>query len=102
MKQEYRDDKELYDQLEDYSTELIARETQILMDELREVELLRPKLHYQINALEAKIEEVEEAVFSFGKQVEELEERLEQLDPSSEKPGWLQWVLEGGPWRTTA
>lgn len=100
----YRKDLESYNQLAEASNEIIHQESQNLAHELREVELLRPKLQYEISALQAKVDEVEEGVGGFGKQVEELERRLAALEPISSNGGWWgtrwEWVMKWAPWRT--
>lgn len=84
--------------MDELGNEVIARESQVLMDELKEVELLRPKLQYEIEALEGKVDEVEEWVGGFGRQVEELERRVEGLEPASNMQGWLSWAWGWTPW----
>lgn len=92
---------EAYHHLEDMTNEILPRESRVLDDEIREVELLRPKLQYEITTLLAKVDEVEEWVGGFGRQVEELERRIIALEPSNQKKGWVQWALSWVPfWNT--
>ena len=94
----YRQNLDNYNHMDDLGNGVIERESQVLMDEFREVELLRPKLQYEIGVLKGKVDEVEEWVGGFGRQVEELERRVECLEPGSNIPGWLSWAWGWTPW----
>ncbi|KAI5807681.1 hypothetical protein DFH27DRAFT_547319 [Peziza echinospora] len=96
----YKNDVETYQQLEEISNELMPREFSDLEEKIREVELLRPKLQYEIGALQNKVEEVEEYVDGFRRQVEELERKIAALEPSTEKSGWLRLAQKWTSWNT--
>ena len=96
----YKNDVETYQQLEEISNELMPREFSDLEEKIREVELLRPKLQYEIGALKNKVEEVEEYVDGFRRQVEELERKIAALEPSTEKSSWLRLAQKWTSWNT--
>jgi len=98
----YRQDLDSCDHMDELGNGVIERESQMLMDELREVELLRPKLQYEVGALKGKVDEVEEWVGGFGRQVEELEKRVEGLEPASNMQGWLSWAWGWTSWGWTS
>lgn len=88
----YNEDLEMYHQMEEVGQHVIVQEQQAIGNEIREVELLKPKLQYEIETLQAKVDEVEEWVEGLGRQVEELERRTEMLEPGKERIGWMGWL----------
>lgn len=94
----YNNDLDMYHQMEELGSEIISREQQAMGDEIREVELLKPKLQYEVEALQAKVDEVEEWVEGLGRQVEELERRTGMLEPGKERVGWLGWLRSWVSW----
>lgn len=95
----YKADLDNVQHMNELGNGVIERESQVLMEELREVDLLRQKLQYEVGALRGKVDEVEEWVGSFGRQVEELEKRVEGLEPNKGEQGWVSWVWRWSPWR---
>ena len=65
-----------------------------LQDAVRSIEMLGAKLEYEINTLRGKVEDVEDTVFEFERQVLYVEARMQELENESRKEeGWLGWLL---------
>ena len=94
----YGIDLESYRHMQELGSVAIDRESHILVEDLRDVELLRPKLQYEIGTLRGKVDEVEEWVGGLGRQVEELEKRVDSLEPNYEEQGWVRWAWSWTPW----
>ncbi|KAI9805853.1 MAG: hypothetical protein M1825_000467 [Sarcosagium campestre] len=90
-----------YGRLRDYedvradSNGLLADERTHISDAVREVEVLSAKLEYEINALAAKVEDVEEGVEGFEKLVLDLEARAQELEAEEKKEpeSWLHRMM---------
>ena len=80
--------------LHDASDELLTEERANLADANKDVETLAAKLEYELNALESKVEDVENGVADFERLVRQIEVRAEDLDADSEaRVTWLGWSL---------
>ncbi|KAF4982004.1 hypothetical protein FDECE_17592 [Fusarium decemcellulare] len=75
------------------SHELLAEERSHLTEGLKEVELLVARLDYEINALLQKVIDVEDGIVTFERQVEDMEQRAEDLKIQLETEGWLHWLF---------
>lgn len=89
-----------YPRLEDYhvlqedSKDLLDQERLQLTEALKEIEVLGAKLEYEINALRGKVEDVEDGVAEFERQVLAVEDRVEELEYDMRpKEGWLHWAV---------
>ncbi|KAI5785873.1 hypothetical protein EDC01DRAFT_191436 [Geopyxis carbonaria] len=75
----------------------VEAEKQHLRDTIREAEMLGARMEYEVNAVESRIRDLEEAVSQWGRFVEELEDELAMTvkdDEGQEKRrGWIWW-----PW----
>lgn len=81
---------EEYEALHDDSKGILAQERAQLQDAVKDVEVLGAKLEYEINALRSKVEDVEDGVAEFERQVVFIEERAKELDDESRRRnGWL-------------
>jgi DNA repair exonuclease SbcCD ATPase subunit len=61
---------------------------------LRELDNVSDKLEYEIQALKGKVEDVEDFVDEFEKQVEYVCERAEELERTlGRREGWWHWIF---------
>ena len=84
--------------LQDASDELLSHEKAALTEANKEIETLGAKLEYELNALQSKVEEVEDGVVEFERQVGLIEARVkEQLSDDERfggpKEGWIGWLF---------
>lgn len=72
-----------------------AEERASLSEALKNVELLGAKLEYELNAVRSKVEDVEDGVTEFDRQVQELETRARDVK-GEEKivDGWSTWLFK--------
>jgi predicted protein tyrosine phosphatase len=89
-----------YERLEDFQTQkatsadMMANERQGLNEDLRNVEMLGAKLDYELNALNSRVEEVEDGVAEFERAVVHIESRVEELvNDGTRKDPWLSYVI---------
>lgn len=87
-----------YPRLEDYqmlrstSTDLLGEEKLSLTDALKGVEVLGAKLDYELNALQSKVEDVEDGIAEFERHILEIESRVDLLvDQEHGKDSWVPW-----------
>ncbi|KAI9763600.1 MAG: hypothetical protein M1840_000394 [Geoglossum simile] len=88
-----------YQHLDDYralrirSNTLLAGERARLAEAVKEVENLGEQLEYDVGALVTKVEDVEEGVADFERQVLDVEARVGALEAEEKaREGWLQWT----------
>ena len=91
---------EEYESLRQGTNDLIGEEKASLSDALKDIEVLSAKLEYELNALLSKVEDVEDGVSDFERQVQYLEERMAGLeDEETRDQPWyrrLSRLLLGG------
>ncbi|PHH91637.1 hypothetical protein CDD83_10923 [Cordyceps sp. RAO-2017] len=75
------------------SDELLAAERSGLGEAVKEVELLLARLEYEIGGLVQKVNDVEDGVLDFERQVAEVERRAEELKVQLETESWLHWFV---------
>ncbi|KAI9842764.1 MAG: hypothetical protein M1837_006947 [Sclerophora amabilis] len=68
-----------YQNLRDYVQNLLASEKANMTDIIREIEVLGAKLEYELNTLSAKVQDVEDGVAEFERQVSVVEIRAQEL-----------------------
>jgi hypothetical protein len=85
-----------YERLEEYqtqkatSTDILVDERQGLTEGLRRVEMLGAKLDYELNALNSRVEEVEDGVAEFERGVRNIEVRVDELvEENTHRESWL-------------
>ncbi|KAI5467424.1 hypothetical protein BGZ63DRAFT_410396 [Mariannaea sp. PMI_226] len=104
LDERYDNDREelqaLYEQLNEAcqrlrvsADEVLAEERSHLTEGLKEVEVLVARLDYEINALLQKVVDVEDGIVVFERQVEDMEERSDDLKMQLETEGWLHWAF---------
>jgi hypothetical protein len=90
-----------YQKLEEYQTlratssDVVGQEKNTLSDSLRRVEMLGAKLDYELNALQSRMQEVEDGVEEFERSVLEIEGRVKEVigDEGRGENGWMQRVM---------
>ena len=86
---------EEHDNLRQASSDLLNEERASLVDALRDMEALGAKLEYELNVLISKVEDAEDGVSRFERQVLELEERANSLEIGDvEKESWPRQVYK--------
>ncbi|EKG18189.1 hypothetical protein MPH_04578 [Macrophomina phaseolina MS6] len=82
-----------YNTLREESKEIISQERAALQDSIKDIETLGAKLEYEVNALRGKVEDVEDGVTEFERQVLVVEDMVQILeDECQPKEGWLGWI----------
>jgi len=85
---------EEYHSLQEDSKTLLDTERSQLTDALKEVEVLGAKLEYEIHTLRGRVEDVEDGVTEFERQVQIVEDRVTELEYGMRpKEGWLHWLM---------
>lgn len=85
---------EEYNALQDDSKTLLDMERSQLTEALKEIEVLGAKLEYEIHTLRGKVEDVEDGVAEFERQVKGVEDRVAELEYDMRpKEGWLHWLV---------
>ncbi|TGJ85103.1 hypothetical protein E0Z10_g3650 [Xylaria hypoxylon] len=72
---------------------IIADHKEHLTEALNQVEGEAAKLEYEITALLSRVQEVEDSTAQFEMQVEEVEQRADELKAQLEKESWLHWAV---------
>lgn len=85
-----------YSAIHDASDDLLTEERANLTESIKDLETLGAKLEYELSALGWKVEDVENAVEDFERQVILIEMRAEELDDNEEKGqvSWTEWCLK--------
>lgn len=73
--------------------ELLADERAQLTENVKEIEVFVARLDYEINTLVQKVQDVEDGVENFQRQVEEIERRAGALKTQLETEGWVHWFV---------
>ncbi|MCJ1245979.1 hypothetical protein MMC30_003183 [Trapelia coarctata] len=80
--------------LEKATAKVAAEERASLSEGLKNLELLGAKLEYELNALRSKVEDVEDGVTEFDRQVQDLETRARDLEGEAKiVNGWSTWLF---------
>jgi hypothetical protein len=84
---------EAYQSVKQNSSDLVAEERGRLTESIKDIEVLVARLEYEINSLVSKVEDVEDGVIHFERQVGELENRADELRTQLETESWLHWFV---------
>lgn len=80
--------------LEHESRELLEQERTTVLESIKDVEVFGAKLEYEINALRGKVEDVEDAVVEYERQVSYVESLVGDLEEQFKvKEGWGHWMV---------
>jgi hypothetical protein len=81
-----------YHSMRDEAHEIVSRDRLQLQDAIRELETLGAKLDYEIKSLRSRVDDVEDGVVEFERQVGDVEDRVRRLeDERGRKEGWMRW-----------
>ncbi|KAI4216672.1 MAG: hypothetical protein LQ351_001161 [Letrouitia transgressa] len=90
----HRQKLEEHHALQQASDELLVEEKGSLGEAVKYLDTLSAKLEYELNVLQSRVEDVENAVLEFERQVTQVEWRAEELHlESSARQSWLQLPL---------
>ena len=90
----YHQKMDEYTNLRDASEDLVSEERGSLGERVRDLDTLGAKLEYELSALEGKVEDVENGVREFERQVQLVEIMAQELDNEDLGEGsWTGWVL---------
>jgi hypothetical protein len=101
LSSDYLERFELYQQVREKSSDLLAGEHAQLTEPMRRVEMLGAKLDYELHALESKVEDVETGLGEFERHVDDIEQRVKSLVRGEEEKqnySWLAWLFRLGGW----
>lgn len=93
----YQDKLQQYNSLREDSAHSIAREGGNLVERAKTVELLGAKLDYEMRVMESRIDEVEEGLGNYERNIVQLERRVQnlvQVDEQKSSSSWLKWGYE--------
>ncbi|KAK4129221.1 hypothetical protein N657DRAFT_561823 [Parathielavia appendiculata] len=93
LQQLLHDADERYQRARHGAGEVVAEERARLAEAVKDVEMLAAKLEYEIGALVSRVAEVEDGVAQFGRQVEDVERRAEELRVVLETESWVHWFV---------
>ena len=75
------------------SREILGEERSQVTEIIKDIEVLGAKLEYEINALVSKVQDVEEGVSQYERQVDELEIRAKVLEGYLSTETWAHWAV---------
>ena len=84
---------EIYHRVNYNSEEILAEERAGLTESVKEIEVLVARLDYEINALVQKVNDVEDGIKNFERQVEDVERRADELKVQLESESWPHWFV---------
>ncbi|OJJ62402.1 hypothetical protein ASPSYDRAFT_86089 [Aspergillus sydowii CBS 593.65] len=96
LSSDYLERFELYQQVRERSSDLLAGEHSQLTEPMRRVEMLGAKLDYELHALESKVADVETGLGEFERHVDDIEQRIKSLVRGEEEKqnySWLAWLF---------
>ena len=88
----YNEKLEEHNQLHDASNDLIDDERTQLMDMLKDLDTLGAKFEYELSALQSKVEDMENGVAEFERQVVQIEGRADSVE-RDQPVSWYWWFL---------
>ncbi|RWA03975.1 hypothetical protein EKO27_g11130 [Xylaria grammica] len=89
----YDESSTIYKRAHDDYQGVIADHKEHLTEMLNQIEGETAKLEYEITALLSRVQEVEDSAAQFEMQVEDVEQRADELKAQLEKESWLHWAV---------
>ncbi|KAI0109109.1 hypothetical protein GGR51DRAFT_512776 [Nemania sp. FL0031] len=89
----YHESSAIYQRAHHNYQGIVADHKEHLSEALNRVEGEAAKLEYEITALLSRVQEVEDSAAQFEIQVEEVEQRADELKAQLEKESWLHWAV---------
>lgn len=77
----------------DNSNGMLSDERDGLTESIKGIEVLVARLEYEINALIARVNDVEDGIRNYERQVDDVEERADELKRQLETESWLHWFV---------
>lgn len=93
LQQAYYAFSDEHQRMKQNSAEMIAEERGRVAEAIKDVEVQVAKLEYEIAALLGKVEDVEDGVDGFERNVVDVEKRAEELKMQLEVESWLHWFV---------
>lgn len=89
----YQDKHAEHRALQATTADLIAKESQSLLEHSKKLETLGAKLDYEVNSLQSKVDEVEIGLVDYEHHIKALETRIRTLINDENRLGnsWLEW-----------
>ena len=84
---------ETYQSVKQNSQGILSDERGHVTELIKDLEVLGSKLQYEINNLLSKVQDVEDGVSQFERQVDDLEGRATELNAYLNAESWAQWLL---------
>ena len=84
---------ESYRAVKQSSQDILGDERSHAMESIKDIEVLGAKLEYEINALVSKVQDVEDGVSQFERQVVDLESRADELEKHLNTESWPHWLV---------
>ena len=84
---------EQYQAVKQSSQDVLGDERSHVMEAIKDIEVLGAKLEYEINALVSKVQDVEDGVLQFERQVDDLEGRADELEKQLSTESWPHWLV---------
>lgn len=89
----YHESSAIYHRAHHEHQGVVADHREHLTEALNRVEGEAAKLEYEITALLSRVEDVEDSAAQFEIQVEEVEQRANELKAQLEKESWIHWAV---------
>lgn len=84
---------ESYQAVKQSSQDVLGDERAHVTETIKDIELLGARLEYEINELVSKVQDVEDGVSQFGRQVDDLEGRATELETQLNTESWAHWAV---------
>ncbi|TWU71600.1 hypothetical protein ED733_003154 [Metarhizium rileyi] len=75
------------------SDELLGEQRENLTESVKEIDVFLARLDYEINGLAQKVNDVEDSIQNFDRQVEHVESRVAELKVTLETESWPHWLV---------
>ncbi|KAI1309773.1 hypothetical protein F5Y03DRAFT_57777 [Xylaria venustula] len=89
----YHESSAIYERAREHHQGILVDHKEHLTEALSRIEGEAAKLEYEIAALLSRVQEVEDGAAQFEMQVEEVEQRADELKAQLEKESWLHWAV---------
>jgi len=84
---------ESYQAVKQNCQDILGDERSHVTEAVKDIEVLGAKLEYEINALVSKVQDVEDGVAQFERQVDNLEYRAGELETQLGNESWAHYIV---------
>ncbi|QSZ37482.1 hypothetical protein DSL72_008580 [Monilinia vaccinii-corymbosi] len=84
---------EEYQELRNNTQDFLGEERSHVTEMLKDIEVLGAKLEYELNSLVSKVQDAEDGVSQFERQVDDLETRADELEDIFRRESWAHWIV---------